>query len=194
LTIIRNRNELFPTVVASGDIDVHELGEAIHILGVDLSSEEVVLFLDQIDLNLNGKISFKEFVVAVEDRKRVAVKKKISNRSSIEYAWKQILVRVDDDPEEWDRTVGRIFDRLDDDGSGYLDSRELGEHLHSLGVNLTNEELMLFLDECDFNLDGRISFKEFMASVCERKPAEAKHSADAKRADAKRDAKQSQAK
>jgi len=162
---------LFERVDTSGDgkISVHELGEAIHALGVALTSEQVVLVFDDIDFNLDGTISYKEFVIAVDERKAAVKSKRVTNRTRIEQAWDLLLGRVN--TEEWDRTVNRLFGRLDEDGSGMLDSDELAQHLHSLGSDITKDEMTLFFDESDYNLDGKLSRQEFMAAVDKRKPS-----------------------
>jgi Ca2+-binding EF-hand superfamily protein len=58
------------------------------------------------------------------------------------------LARIDESPSEWDRTTERLFRRLDADGSGELTAHELGEALHVLGVKLTFDEIVLFVDQC----------------------------------------------
>lgn len=54
----------------------------------------------------------------------------------LEEAWGAILARVNDDPDEWDRTVRRLFERIDRDGSGEIDAHELGEAIRVLGVQV----------------------------------------------------------
>ena len=43
-----------------------------------------------------------------------------AHHAHLEEAWEALLARVNDDPNEWDKTVRRLFDRLDTDGSGNI--------------------------------------------------------------------------
>jgi Ca2+-binding EF-hand superfamily protein len=138
---------------------------------------------DEIDLDLDGLVSYKEFVVAVDQRKGAVKSKRVTNRTRIEQAWDLLLNRVN--TEEWDETVDRLFSRIDGDHSGMLDFEELGQTLHSLGSDLTKEEMILFFDETDDNLDRKVSRHEFMAAVDKRKPAHKEAKADFKHAESK---------
>ena len=62
-------------------------------------------------------------------------------------------------------TVREVFERLDEDGSGYLDRREIdqaaGQLGGSLGVLMTAEEQEKAFRKMDPDGDGQVTFAEF---------------------------------
>ena len=70
------------------------------------------------------------------------------------------VVRVFSDEEK--AKIKEVFDRVDTDGSGYLDIEELGKVIFGLGVRLGGVELLQAHKELDANGDGRVSFEEFL--------------------------------
>eukprot|EP01048_Picozoa_sp_COSAG05_P013010 COSAG05_NODE_1345_length_5128_cov_2.221316_3_plen_1405_part_00 len=56
-----------------------------------------------------------------------------------------------------------LFEELDADGSGALDSEEIRKLCHALGLKLGKHDLLATMKEMDGNGDGQISFSEFNA-------------------------------
>ena len=68
--------------------------------------------------------------------------------------WRQILVHVETDPAKWERDTARIFVELDFNRDGLIDIAELTKALNALGVRLTPDQIKLFRNELDANMDG----------------------------------------
>jgi|LauGreDrversion4_2_1035121.scaffolds.fasta_scaffold351870_2 calmodulin len=68
------------------------------------------------------------------------------------------------------------FSLFDIDGSGYIQTKELGTVLRSLGIHFTEEEMNDFILKYDSNGDNIIHFKDFleilMIKTAESKPEE----------------------
>ena len=59
--------------------------------------------------------------------------------------------------------LAQTFEELDADGSGTIQSSELGSALQKLGYNLGERECAELLAKVDANRDGEVSFEEFRA-------------------------------
>lgn len=60
----------------------------------------------------------------------------------------------------------QAFDRIDSDGSGYIEVNEVSELLtRTYGMEPLDEEVEMFIEEFDNNRDGRISWDEFVAAL-----------------------------
>eukprot|EP01043_Picozoa_sp_COSAG02_P041520 COSAG02_NODE_3449_length_6721_cov_180.155995_6_plen_1271_part_00 len=57
--------------------------------------------------------------------------------------------------------IQRIFDQVDEDGSGHLDRAEVGKLLVRLGVRENTEEYVLSLMDLDPDNDGTVTYAEF---------------------------------
>ena len=66
---------------------------------------------------------------------------------------------VESSPEE---RLASLFHSLDDDGTGWVDSRELFEGLKALGISATYEEIQEILAGGDVDGDGRLTLEEFL--------------------------------
>ena len=64
--------------------------------------------------------------------------------------------------DELDSVLRTVFERFDQDGSGYLDNKEFTQALKSAEIGLTKKEINLLLSEVDFNDDGVIEYAEFV--------------------------------
>ena len=59
--------------------------------------------------------------------------------------------------------AAELFDQLDTDGSGFLDSEELRQLLKKMGIDLEHGDVMKIMHEMDASGDGRVGFREFDA-------------------------------
>ena len=66
----------------------------------------------------------------------------------------------DSDREEEIRQAFNVFDV---DSDGFISLEELKKVMISLGENLTTNELNSMIKEADRDMDGKISFQEFVA-------------------------------
>ncbi|KAJ1491737.1 hypothetical protein T484DRAFT_1612345 [Baffinella frigidus] len=58
-----------------------------------------------------------------------------------------------------------VFAVFDADGSGSIDSSELGSCLRALGQNLSEDELKDFIMSVDDDQSGSIEFEEFLGMI-----------------------------
>ena len=56
-----------------------------------------------------------------------------------------------------------IFNLVDRDGGGSISKEELGELMDTLGINASQEEVDLMIEEIDQDNNGEIDFDEFVA-------------------------------
>ncbi|CAF0780984.1 unnamed protein product [Didymodactylos carnosus] len=56
----------------------------------------------------------------------------------------------------------RVFDLFDKDGSGSIDSQEIGQLMRSLGQNPTNKQIEDLISQADKNGNQRLDFNEFV--------------------------------
>ncbi|GMH83114.1 hypothetical protein TrST_g8031 [Triparma strigata] len=59
----------------------------------------------------------------------------------------------------------RIFEELDSDGSGTLQTEELGKAMEMMGIDLTEEEVVRLTARLDIDGDGDINYMEFIRFV-----------------------------
>lgn len=64
-----------------------------------------------------------------------------------------------------------VFDLLDEDRSGFLDLKELGNGLRALGQNPSESQLEALFRKADVSSDAKITFDEFtrLFTQCEKK-------------------------
>ncbi len=106
---IRSAFELFDKD-NSGNIDVHELRDAMKALGIYLKKEEVRLMMKKVDKDGSGSIELDEFMALMAE-------KIVSFVFALNY-----LFQKERNPEEELRRAFRIFD---DDDSGKISAENL---------------------------------------------------------------------
>ena len=113
-------------------IDINMLGLLTRNLGQNYRPEELERLMEEVDEDGNGKIEFKEFMMAMENKSR-----------EDEYTIKQAFA---------------ILDRRD---SGYITPSDLRHAMICLGENYSLEEVTEMLSLVDEDQDGVINFQEF---------------------------------
>lgn len=100
-------------------------------MGGKLDDAAITAIFEKIDVNRSGDISYTEFLTATSATRAASSKS----------------------------TMMAAFDRMDADGSGYLEVAELTEILHGY---FTKDEVKRLLGNADANRDGRIGREEFV--------------------------------
>ncbi|KAL4434088.1 hypothetical protein ABPG75_000529 [Micractinium tetrahymenae] len=140
--LIKGLTQLFDEldVNASGSVSMDELVSGLDRLGYDIRMDEMEHLMHRVDINHDGVIQLTEFVAGLVD-------------------WKQLQ-----NDTQWGQWVQMAFDRLDQNGDGWLSLDEIMQQLPDDGSS--DAERMLearrMLREADTNGDGRISRDEFM--------------------------------
>ncbi len=121
-----------------GFITIKELGEVMKNLGQAPTESEIQDIINEIDIDGNGNIDFKEFLGLMSRKMR------------------------DTDTEEELMEAFKVFDR---DGNNFITSSELKHVMMALGEKVTDEEVDEMIREADINNDGCINYDEFVRMV-----------------------------
>ena len=113
-------------------IDVNMLGVLTKNLGQNYRAEELEKLMEEVDEDGNGKIEFKEFVMAMENKSK-----------------------------EDEYTIKQAFAILDRNDSGYITPNDIRYAMICLGENYSLEEVTEMLSLVDEDQDGVINFQEF---------------------------------
>ena len=121
-----------------GYITTKELGDIMKNLGQTPSEAELQDMINEVDIDGNGTIDFKEFLGLMARKMR------------------------DADTEEELIEAFKVFDR---DGNGLISNVELQHVMTSLGENVTMDEVEEMIKEADLDGDGYINYEEFVRMI-----------------------------
>jgi calmodulin len=121
-----------------GYITTKELGDIMKNLGQTPSEAELQDMINEVDIDGNGTIDFKEFLGLMARKMR------------------------DTDTEEELIEAFKVFDR---DGNGLISNIELQHVMTSLGENITMDEVDEMIKEADLDGDGYINYEEFVKMI-----------------------------
>ena len=121
-----------------GFITIKELGEIMKNLGQSPTEAELQDMINEVDIDGNGNIDFKEFLGLMARKMR------------------------DTDSEEELIEAFKVFDR---DGNGLISAQELKHVMVSLGEKITDEEVDEMIKEADTDGDGFINYEEFVKMI-----------------------------
>ena len=113
-------------------IDINMLSLLTKNLGQNYRPEELERIMEEVDEDGNGKIEFKEFVKAMENKSK-----------------------------EDEYTIKQAFAILDRNDSGYITPNDLRHAMICLGENYSLEEITEMISLVDEDQDGVINFQEF---------------------------------
>ena len=121
-----------------GYITTKELGDIMKNLGQTPSEAELQDMINEVDIDGNGTIDFKEFLGLMARKMR------------------------DADTEEELIEAFKVFDR---DGNGLISGNELQHVMNSLGENISQDEVEEMIKEADLDGDGYINYEEFVKMI-----------------------------
>lgn len=123
---------------SDGCITLQELGTALRSLGQNPSEEELSEFFESLDLDQNGSIGFKEFLVLMAKK-----------------------VKENNDEAE----IINAFRTFDIDGNGKISVDELRLVLMSAPEFKDDSEIQDLLEQADIDGNGTIDYYEFVKLV-----------------------------
>jgi len=130
----------------SGSVDVAELTDGLIKFKMASSPEAVTRLIaeNNLDADGDGSISREEFERAF---------------AGVQH---EVAAEQGDVPESV-RQVRKLFRSMDDDGSGWVDERELCEGMIKAGLAFSYSEVRIIIEkyELDKDGDGRITLEEF---------------------------------
>lgn len=118
-----------------GTVSTKELKQVFEALDQHPTDEDILAMISEVDKDGSGEIDFNEFLQLM--------------------AAKQANMTMEDEF----RNAFNVFDK---DGSGYISADELKQVLANLGEAMTDEEIGDMVREADLDLDGQVSFDEFV--------------------------------
>ena len=118
-----------------GHITTKELGDIMKGLGQNPSEAELQDLINEVDIEGNGTIDFKEFV--------------------------GLMTRKMKEPENEEEII-EAFKIFDKDGNGLISPDELLHVMLSLGDNINIEEVKELIKDADLDRDGYINYAEFV--------------------------------
>ncbi|EGB07940.1 hypothetical protein AURANDRAFT_26961, partial [Aureococcus anophagefferens] len=117
-----------------GEIDVHEAAA-----GLGVSFDDAKVLVMAVDEDDSGTVSFSEFLMMLCLRGH-----------GVHGAWGAI------------RHYSECFARLDRDGDGEVDSREILAGMHVMGLKATAAEVEKLMDQFDDDGGGKLNLCEFL--------------------------------
>jgi len=121
----------------SGALSVDETIAGLHQIGYNISEGEVRHICSSVDADGSGEIDYEEFLVALAD-------------------WKVMSLQQ---TGRWRQVVEDLFTDVDNDHSGFIDTREIAS---LVGGAVTDRLVVEGIIEADADGDGKISKEEFM--------------------------------
>jgi calmodulin len=121
-----------------GFITIKELGEIMKNLGQTPTDAELQDMINEVDIDGNGNIDFKEFLGLMARKMR------------------------DTDTEEELIEAFKVFDR---DSNGLISAQELKHVMTSLGEKVSDEEVEEMIRDADIDGDGYINYEEFVRMI-----------------------------
>ena len=119
-------------------------------LGLDTTAGELKHMFKLMDIDQSGSIEFKEFVQWYEDTTDGEMLKRVKG------------IMGNDKKSVRQRKILKVmFGRIDQDGSGEVDAKEVLQLALDMGVQLTLADMQFIFAEIDLDDSGAISFDEF---------------------------------
>ena len=166
----------------TGKISRVEFRRAFSELGLTAPSKEVQQLMNRLDIDGDGLISYKEFIVAGSSnnsndsnssrrRRRkgdydddVAVSRPHLNLGTTELMSRKLKVMIRD--AAWnEKSLRRVFTKFDEKGNGEITAREFKKAFNKLNLYATNKEIDNLVDKLDRTGDGVVRYADFIAAA-----------------------------
>ena len=143
----------------SGAIGFFEMKNLTKHLGVEMDDDALRESMDRIDENGNGDLEFDEFLMWLSEASNQAdefavLKSKIRAQGTRPLSNTQI------------ERLREVFNHFDADGSGSIDTEELGHVFEAMGQKLSEADLNALMKQADDDGSGEMEFEEFLMLMC----------------------------
>jgi len=126
----------------NGAVSHEEVADLLERLGFNVSEDEVMDMIQEVDTDGNGTIEFDEFVECV----RPALTAKPVEKTS--------------QPNEG---MMAAFKEFDEDGNGFIEPEELRTKMSEMsGCEIPMEQIQDMIKQVDVNGDGKVDYEEFV--------------------------------
>lgn len=165
--------EIFKSVDTgdAGELEPRQFANALTMSKLQLTPAEVEMFMNQLDTDGDGKISYTEFVpVALQILKEITrenMDEKAAAAEALDLAARQTAQQLIDNmtDEQLQQMLQEIFVSADSDGNGTLDVDEFRQCLQDADLGLNDELIDYLVVSVDTDADGLVSYTEF-APLC----------------------------
>jgi Ca2+-binding EF-hand superfamily protein len=127
----------------TGSVDKVQFGEAMKILRIQFSEDDIEEAIREVDLDGSGMLDWPEFLFLMN---------RFGSNFSIENKF----------TEERLKEMRQVFEMFDADNSGTLDIGELRDVMHSIGLAPEEWEIRAMIAEVDDDNSGEIEWAEFL--------------------------------
>ncbi|KAL3881564.1 hypothetical protein ACJMK2_027990 [Sinanodonta woodiana] len=162
----------------TGTISIVVFKEILNNYRVDLDSQEFMDLMTKYDLKENGTFAYVDFLrhfildlkpqddsrLNMLPRKRIHTPKLTRSAGDTSVAFYDAMFRLRDCVVASWKEMRRAFRVADPSGSGLVDAMEFRRVLRQFNVNLMEDEFFHLLSYYDKNMDGNISYNDFIRS------------------------------
>ncbi|CAH1800191.1 unnamed protein product [Owenia fusiformis] len=151
-----NLKDMFRHIDLSGFASVHkdEAMGVLQTLQFSLTENEVDSLMAKYDLNKDGMFHYMPFLEQFTSQP--STNNLVGNKYS-----RQMEAQL---VKDW-KSIRRAFKKFDTANEGYLNVADFRKVLESCKVKATKEDMYHILAQFDTNMDGRISYEEFLGSL-----------------------------
>jgi len=160
----------------SGGIDLEEFSRAMRSLGFDFADVQLMALFARYDTNRTGFVDYSGFVNRLMEGDFAGLTSGYTGRKLSMMIHKKFMqdkpedARVEppedaapEDAEKKRSEALRVFNLIDRDQSGSINTSEMALLLTALGKNLTQQQLEAGMQTLDCDQSGEVDFDEFYA-------------------------------
>lgn len=149
----------------SGELEEHELTEAIRSMGIELSDEDGRMIFKRMDMDGSGAVALDEFLLELEccwaEDGDVP---EGTPQELFKMAIDNILEQMQSEVDKF-APVQEVFEEMDRDGSGELSFKEFQKAMDQLRVSLSTDDLFKVFRKIDVTGEGQLNILELFLAV-----------------------------
>ena len=138
-----------------GRFSLKELRTGVADLGLEVSKSDAEKLFEIMDLDNDGDVSYNEFAIFVRD----------PDYRDVEARLTRLLLGLGTKWDEDEIDLKRVFRKVDRDGSGTIERKELRKAAEKIGLSITDNDSRRIIARYDTNGDGRMQYREFVSFI-----------------------------